>query len=106
MPYTTTWRDCLYTGDLDRDSLPNGHGMAVWKKGDVKEYHGEWVHGNREGHALYTHRSGDTFEGTFKNNEFEQGKYTVKGTGEYYEGTYKDGQREVGKWYDKNGKEL
>lgn len=97
---------CSYTGEGDENDLPHGHGVATWEKGEGKEYDGEWVHGKMEGETKYTHRSGDTFEGTFKNNQYAKGKYTIKKTGEYFVGTFKNGQPEEGKWFNKNGDEI
>ena len=64
------------------------------------------MHGVMEGRALYTHRSGDTFDGTFINGQYGEGKYTVYPSGEYFEGTFKDGQPDEGTWYNKKGKKL
>ena len=106
LAYKSSLGPCLYSGEVDENNLPNGHGIANWNSGEGKEYDGEWVHGVMEGHTKYTHRSGDTFEGTFKNNQYSEGKYTIKETGEYFEGKFKDGQPEEGTWYDKNGNEI
>lgn len=104
--YKNDLGEFTYTGDIDNDSLPHGHGIAIWEKGEAKDYHGEWVHGVMEGRALYTHRSGDTFDGTFINGQYGEGKYTVYPSGEYFEGTFKDGQPDEGTWYNKKGKKL
>ena len=104
LAYKSSLGLCSYTGEVDENNLPNGHGVATWDTGEGKEYDGEWVHGVMEGQTKYTHRSGDTFEGTFKNNQYLEGKYTIKETGEYFEGAFKNGQPSEGKWYDKNGK--
>ena len=102
----TSLGECIYSGEVDSDGLPNGHGVASWKVGDGRRYDGEWVHGNMDGQTTYTQRSGDTFVGTFKNNRYHQGRYTIISSGEYFEGTFKNGQPEKGNWYDKNGKKL
>lgn len=103
---STSLGDAMYTGEVDADGLPNGHGVAKWTLGEAKEYDGEWVHGKMEGKTNYTHSSGDTFVGTFKDNQYDNGRYTIASSGEYFVGTYKDGNPDKGKWYDKNGKEL
>lgn len=102
----TSLGECSYTGEIDSEGRPNGHGVAVWSKGDGKKYDGEWVNGNMDGQTTYTQRSGDTFIGTFKNNRYHQGRYTIISSGEYFEGTFKNGQPDKGNWYDKNGKKL
>lgn len=102
----TALGECSYTGEIDSEGRPNGHGVAVWSKGDGKKYDGEWVNGNMDGQTTYTQRSGDTFVGTFKNNRYHQGRYTIISSGEYFDGTFKNGQPDKGNWYDKNGKKL
>lgn len=97
---------CKYTGAIDENDKPHGHGVAVWAKGDGKRYDGEWVHGNMDGQTTYTQRSGDTFVGTFKNNKYHEGRYTIISSGEYFEGTFKNGQPNKGSWYDKNGRKI
>ena len=97
---------CSYSGEVDENNLPHGHGIATWDTGEGKEYDGEWVHGVMEGKTKYTHRSGDTFEGTFKNNQYSEGRYTISKTGEYFVGSFKNGQPDKGSWYDKSGKKL
>lgn len=54
----------------------------------------------------YTHRSGDTFVGTFKDNRYQDGRYILKDDSSYFEGTFKNGQPNKGSWYDKSGKKL
>lgn len=97
---------CSYTGEVDENNLPNGHGVATWETGDAKSYDGEWVHGVMEGQTTYTLNNGDTFVGTFKGDHYDQGRYTIKDDGYYFEGSFKNGQPDKGKWYDKNGKEI
>jgi serine/threonine protein kinase len=97
---------CSYTGQVDDENKPNGHGVAKWASGAGISYDGEWVHGVMEGKAFYVQRVGDTFEGTFKGGHYEKGRYTIKKTGEYFIGTYKDENPDVGAWYDKNGQQL
>lgn len=105
-PVMTALGKCSYSGKLDSDTLPHGHGVAVWLNGDGKKYDGEWVHGNMDGQTTYTQRSGDTFVGTFKDNRYHEGRYTIISSREYFEGTFKNGQPDKGNWYDKNGNKL
>ena len=56
-----------------------------------------------EGHATYTLRNGDVFEGTFHADKYAEGSYTSKSTGEKFVGTFRDGNPYKGTWYDKNG---
>lgn len=103
---STSLGECSYSGEIDENGKPNGHGVAVWAKGDGKRYDGEWVHGNMDGQTTYIQRSGDTFVGTFKNNRYHQGRYTIISSGEYFDGTFKNGQPDKGNWYNKNGQRL
>lgn len=56
--------------------------------------------------AYFSYPNGDVFVGSFANNEFKEGKYTVKQTGEYFVGSFKKGQPSKGTWYDKKGNKL
>jgi serine/threonine-protein kinase len=93
---------CSYTGPVDDEDQPNGMGEATFTDGRL--YRGPFVHGTMEGDgAFFRYDNGDTFEGSFKNNAFARGRYTMKVDGSYFEGTFKDGQPDKGQWYDKQG---
>lgn len=101
-----------YTGQVVSDSvqdsgkkLPHGKGVARVTAGDLKGslYDGEFVNGRMQGKATYTFDNGDTFEGTFRDNEFYQGRFTIRETGDYFEGTFRDGVPYKGEWHNKNG---
>lgn len=92
-----------YTGTIDAQGLPHGRGLATWDSGDSFSYDGEWVHGKMEGETTYKLRAGDSFTGTFKDNRYDTGVYTVGSTGEYFKGSFKNGQPDKGDWYDKDG---
>lgn len=104
-----------YTGQVTEDSivgshrlLPHGKGVATITGGQYSgsKYDGIFEWGNMNGEATYTYKNGDTFVGTFRNNQYYKGKYTQKSNGEYFEGTFKNGQPDKGTWYNKNGKPL
>lgn len=96
---------CSYTGEVDDENKPNGKGKATFTDG--REYTGPFVHGKMEGDdAHFRYDNGDTFEGTFINNGFSHGKYTMKSDGSYFIGDFAKGQPSKGQWYDKNGKTL
>ena len=44
--------------------------------------------------------------GTFLNNQYHKGRYTIKSSGEYFEGTFKNEQPFNGYWYNKKNKIL
>ena len=103
MSFQHSFGDCLYSGTVDGNDLPHGNGVATWASGTAKEYDGEWNHGVMEGHATYTLRNGDVFEGTFHADKYAEGSYTSTSTGEKFVGTFRDGSPYEGTWYDNNG---
>ena len=97
--------NCSYSGPIDENNKPHGRGTA--KFSDGREYYGFFLHGILEGEdVLFTYGNGDRFEGTFKNNSFNQGKYTIKSDGSYFTGTFLGGKPSKGTWYDKSGNVL
>lgn len=96
--------DSVYS---DRFVTPSGyvpHGSGLLKFKDDRYYKGHFSYGEMDGpNAYFSYPNGDVFAGSFANNEFSQGKYTVKQTGEYFVGSFKNGQPSKGSWYDKNG---
>lgn len=92
-----------YTGLVDENRKPHGIGEVTFDDG--RFYRGPFVHGKFEGDdAYFKYDNGDTFEGSFVNNSFSKGKYTIKEDGSYFLGSFKNGQPDNGNWYDKNGK--
>ena len=83
--------------------IPNGEGKATFNDG--RYYQGSFVYGSMDGdNAYFVYPNGDTYEGSFKDNHFSKGTYTVKATGEQFTGTFDSyGQPKKGSWYDKNG---
>lgn len=102
----TTLGNATYTGNVDEMGRPHGYGVAVWTTGDAMKYDGNWEHGNMDGQTTYTLRCGDTFVGTYKNNRYDEGRYTIAEDGSYFEGSFKDGQPDVGSWFDKFGNKI
>ena len=96
---------CSYTGTVDGDNLPHGTGEATFADG--RFYRGSFVHGNFNGNnAYFLYDNGDVFEGTFVDNQFSEGKYTIKSDGSYFEGSFENGQPNQGLWFDKDGHNL
>lgn len=57
--------------------------------------------------AFFSYPNGDTYKGSFVNDHFSRGRYTIKEDGSFFEGTYdKQGQPQKGIWYDKNGRKI
>ena len=106
---------CVYSGeaveDIDTTAIDYGgyipHGMGQVTFNDGRYYKGHFSYGEMDGSDVYfSYPNGDTFVGSFANNEFKEGKYTVKQTGEEFVGTFKNGQPSKGTWYDRNGNTL
>lgn len=94
-----------YTGPVDEQGQPHGIGEASFSDGRL--YKGPFVHGKMEGDDVtFTYDNGDTFNGSFKNNQFLKGRYTIKADGSYFDGTFKNGQPDKGQWYSKSGTPL
>ena len=72
---------------------------------DGRKYKGPFNRGRMEGdNATFTYPNGDTYTGSFYDNHFSKGTYTVRTTGEQFIGTFDgNGQPKKGAWYDKNG---
>ena len=100
--------DYLYTGPVDEEGKPHGRGVANFiEKGmpNGNVYEGPMEHGAFSGSkAVFKYGKENTFEGSFKNNMYEEGKLTINSTGQYFEGSFKKGDPYNGTWYDKNGK--
>ena len=96
---------CTYTGEVNAEGMPDGTGTARFENGDVCE--GTFVDGVISGDNIrFTYANGDTFVGSYKDNEPYQGRYTLGEDGSYSEGLFKDINAGNTAWYDKNGKKL
>ena len=96
---------CSYTGPVDAEGQPHGTGECSFTDGRL--YRGPFEHGKMEGaNAYFFYDNGDTFEGSFHDNRFSEGRYTLKDDGSYFVGTFKNGQPDDGIWYDKQGNKL
>lgn len=95
---------CSYDGDIDSDGKPHGHGVAEFTDG--RTYDGNFYHGELTAHVKgkFQYPNWDTFVGTFYNNRFYKGRYTVAEDGSYFEGEFdEEGKPLRGKWYNKSG---
>lgn len=102
-----------YSGEVMVDSVsgtkaPHGKGIARITAGKYvgSIYEGEFNQGNMDGEATYTLKNGDVFKGTYKDNKYHHGRYTIKGSGDYFEGTFKNGNPDKGDWYNSKGQKL
>lgn len=104
-----------YSGTVANKSLDNGEavipdGMGVAKivSGKYKDcvYDGEFVNGNMQGQTTYTCKNGDVFKGSFSDNTYGNGRYTLAATGDYFVGDFKDSQPYKGDWYNSDGQKV
>ena len=102
MPYQTSIGYCEYSGLVDDNNKPHGTGEAFFNDG--RYYKGGFEHGVLTGDNCYfKYANGDEFQGTFRDNSFYYGTYTIAEDGSYYTGSYRKGKPIWGTWYDKNG---
>lgn len=102
-PVKSTLGEYKYTGPIDAQERPHGFGEAKFTDG--RKYKGYFIKGVLSGqNSYFRYPNGDVFEGTFKDNSFYEGKYTIAEDGSYFSGTFKNGQPDKGTWYDKNNK--
>ena len=102
-PVKSTLGEYRYNGPIDATEQPHGLGEAIFTDG--RKYKGYFIKGVLSGqNSYFQYPNGDVFEGTFKDNSFYEGKYTIAEDGSYFSGTFKDGQPDKGTWYDKNNK--
>ena len=91
-----------YTGEVDANGQPDGMGEA--KFDDGRYYKGKFSHGSfQDDKGFFQFANGDTYEGTFVDNFFGTGTYTVKENGDYFVGSFKDRNPEKGSWFNKGG---
>lgn len=78
--------DGVYTGYVDSDDLPHGHGKCIYS--DASSYEGEWDHGYWHGHGRFEYSEKEYYEGEFADGYME-------GRGTMY---YEDGSSWSGVW--------
>ena len=81
--------------------MPHGKGVAKYQD-DNGICEGTFNHGVLEGDASQSFANGDTFKGTIKRNEYEEGEYIWK-EGEKYKGTFKNEKPYSGTYYNVSG---
>ncbi len=94
---------CTYTGYVNEAGVPNGEGEA-WLD-DGRYYKGNYDNGMMvDDDAFFRFSNGDTYQGSFVNDHFSNGRYTIKQDQSYFEGAFDSkGQPKKGVWYNKNG---
>lgn len=98
-------RNFLYSGKVDSDGLPDGHGKANYpetKSSKACTFEGTFNHGiTSEGVMRFD--NGNKYEGTFTDDGFfKEGTWTET-DGYYFVGTFKNGDPYNGNWYTPKG---
>ena len=95
-----------WTGDMN-EGQPEGEGVIEYDKDDKdgrKEYKGTVTKGMRnDDSAVLTYSNGNSYNGSFTNDNLNEGRLVLKSDGMYFEGTFKDNQPYNGKWYFTDG---
>lgn len=53
-----------------------------------------------------TYKNGDKYEGSFVDDNFQGGTYTIKKDGSYFKGSFKNNKPYNGFWYYKSGEKM
>ena len=95
-----------YTGTVNDQKQPHGYGTAKYTDSQKDTYTGKFQNGLRnDSSATLTFKNGDKYEGSFVDDQFGEGTYTIAEDGSYFKGTYRDYTPYNGTWYEKNGKQ-
>ena len=97
-----------FTGQIVKGK-PEGYGTLTYKKEDAihTKYVGHMKNGLRQSDdAILYYKNGDVFKGSFTDDHFNKGTYTIKETGDYFDGSFKNDSPWEGVWYDKNDKPI
>ncbi|MBQ9230672.1 MAG: protein kinase [Prevotella sp.] len=98
LSYSSAIGTYSYTGAIDDQGRPHGKGTASLPNGS---YTGSFVHGAMSGSGVLRNSNG-TFNGTFSNNYFVNGRFTAT-NGTYFIGSFSGGKPASGTWYDVKG---
>lgn len=95
-----------WTGPIE-DGKPMGKGVLVYKDDDKDgrtKYEGNMRDGFREdSEAVLTYKNGNTYTGSFVNDQFGNGRLTLKDDGLYFEGDFRNDKPYNGTWYWDDG---
>ncbi len=102
MVYAVDGTSFSYTGEVNEAGEPNGQGKATWDDG--RSYEGQFANGKMHGKGKYADtKHQQVFEGTMKDNYFDEGKMTYTDDNSYYQGTFKNGDPWNGTYYTADG---
>ncbi len=96
-----------YTGEVNENMKPDGKGVAKYTDSVKDTYKGKFKNGVRvDENGELTFKNGDSYKGTFVDDHFGEGTYTIAEDKSYFVGTFQDYNPYTGEWYDKTGKLL
>jgi hypothetical protein len=81
----------IYTGWLDLEGNPDGHGTLRIKDGSV--YTGQWKKGRKNGNGVYASSDGDLYAGPYLNDKFHGRGVYVSEENQVYTGDWQNGMR-------------
>lgn len=99
-----------YTGSIV-DGVPNDDNATIkYSDSDPSgrdQYIGSVQNGIRNGSsATLLYKNGDKYEGSFIDDSFDEGTYTIKKDGSYFKGKFHNDQPYNGTWYYKSGEKM
>ena len=81
--------------------VPQGKGIGEYAEG---VYEGHYRDGKREDkHSVMKMSNGDVYEGSWENDFYSHGRYTLHENGMYFEGEYRQGEPYNGIYYKQDG---
>jgi serine/threonine protein kinase len=93
--------DGWWTGQATPDSVANGYGELRYRDDDPDgriSYNGSMADGKREGHGVLVYKNGNSFDGTFQDDNCVQGTFKAPSLNLYFEGEFKDNKPFEGLW--------
>lgn len=91
-----------YQGEV-MDGCPEGKGIGTYEEG---VYEGRYHAGKREdSYATMKFKNGDDYRGSWENDYYYKGRYSIKNTGMYFEGEFKQGEPYNGTYFNQDGTE-
>ncbi len=91
----------IYAGPLNSDDQPEGEGKGIY---DTGTYEGEYSAGCRQGKGSFVTADGtNRFEGTFKDDRYDEGTLTYIADGSHFKGNFRNGEPYTGTWYNSDG---
>ena len=93
-----------YTGEVNDKQQPHGKGVAKYTDSQKDTYTGKFQNGLRvDSLGTLIFKNGDKYVGSFVNDQFGEGTYTIAEDGTYFKGTFRDYKPYNGEWFEKNG---